>query len=112
METAVFIELKRRHASIAYVSNPQGTEVDFLARYPDGSEDLIQVCASVDSPETLAREVRALQEANNMYPHARQLILTLESRLPFPSVPESIQIFPAWQWMLGGHSVSAARQLK
>lgn len=101
LETAVFIELKRRHASIAYVSNPQGTEVDFLARYPDGSEDLIQVCASVDSPETLTRKVRALQEAKSAYPNARQLILTLESRLPFPSVPESIQIFPTWQWMLG-----------
>jgi hypothetical protein len=32
-------------------------------------------------------------------PSARQTILTLESRLPFPSVPEPINVMPAWRWM-------------
>ena len=100
LETAIFVELKRRRAEVSYVSNPKGTEVDFLARYPDGSEALIQSCASLDAPETVSREVRALEEARDTYPHARHYILTLESRLPFPSVPKPIQILPAWQWML------------
>jgi hypothetical protein len=100
LETAVFIELQRRHAECAYVKTTRGFEVDFLARHQDGSEELIQVCASVDDPGTLAREVRALEDAAALYPRARQLILTLESRLPFPSVPPSIHILPAWQWML------------
>lgn len=72
--------------------------MDFLARYHDGKEDLIQVCANVDDPETLAREVRGFEDA--AYPRARQLLLTLESRLPFPAVPSQIHIQPAWQWML------------
>jgi predicted AAA+ superfamily ATPase len=100
LETAVFIELQRRRAEVAYVKTPGGFEVDFLSRYPDGSEALIQVCASVDDPETLAREVRALQDAATFYPRARQFLLTLESRLPFPAVPKPIQILPSWQWML------------
>ncbi len=100
LETAVFIELQRRHADIAYVKTPGGYEVDFLARHPDGSEELIQVCASIDDPETLNREVRALQDAASSHPRAKQLILTLESRLPFPALPSSIQALPAWQWML------------
>ena len=100
LETAVFIELQRRRTDVAYVKTANGFEVDFLARHSDGSEDLIQVCASVDSPETLAREVRALQDAATSYPRARQVLLTLESRLPFPAVPKPIQIQQAWQWML------------
>ncbi|MBG7607757.1 MAG: ATP-binding protein [Verrucomicrobia bacterium] len=100
LETAVFIELQRRQADISYVKTPDGYEVDFLARHPDNSEELIQVCTSIDDPGTLAREVRALQDAANEYPRAKQLILTLESRLPFPAVPPPIQVLPAWQWML------------
>ena len=77
-----------------------GCEVDFLARHRDGAEDLIQVCADPDEAETLAREVRALEDAAAAYPRARQLLLTLESRMPFPAVPKPIRILPAWQWIL------------
>ena len=104
LETAVFIELQRRRAEVTYVkttSGYEGYEVDFLARHPDGSEELIQVCASVDDPPTLFREVRALQDAAAEHPRARLRILTLESRLPFPEHPPEIGILPAWQWMLG-----------
>ena len=100
LESAVFIELQRRGGEIAYVKTLGGFEVDFLARYRDGKEDLIQVCANTDDPETLAREVRGLEDAAAAYPRARQLLLTLESRLPFPAVPSPIRILPAWQWML------------
>ncbi|MBF0245272.1 MAG: ATP-binding protein [Planctomycetes bacterium] len=105
LETAVFVELQRRRAEVAYVRNEDGGEVDFLARYPGGSQELIQVCASVTEPETLARELRGLQVATSGFPQARQLLLTLESRLPFPAVPESVSIQPAWQWMLAGSAV-------
>lgn len=101
LETTVFIELQRRRAEVAYVKTASGYEVDFLARYPDGSEELIQGCASVDDPATLFREIRALQDAAAEHPRARLRILTLESRLPFPEHPPEIGILPAWQWMLG-----------
>ncbi len=100
LETAVFVELCRRGAEVAYVRTPAGFEVDFFVRQADGQQDLIQVCASVDDSETLAREVRALEDAAQERPHARQLLLTLESRLPFPEVPPTVRILPAWQWML------------
>ena len=100
LETSVFIELQRRRAEVAYIKTPNGYEVDFLARHLDGSQELIQACASVSDSQTLAREVRALEDAAVHHPRARQLLLTLESRLPFPAVPSSIEILPAWQWML------------
>jgi uncharacterized protein len=102
LETAVFTELQRRGAEVGYVKTKDGFEVDFLARNPDGTEDLIQVCADPDDPETLGREVRALENASAAYPRARQWLLTLESRTPFPNVPKPMQIQPAWQWMLDG----------
>ncbi len=39
-----------------------GFEVDFHARFPDGKEELIRVCADAGSSETLVREIRALTE--------------------------------------------------
>jgi predicted AAA+ superfamily ATPase len=105
LESLVFTDLLRKQAEVAYVRNAEGTEVDFLARYPDHSEELIQVCATVDDAKTLAREVRALEHASSRYPRAKKLILTLESRLPFPSVPERIAIMPAWQWHLMDRSL-------
>lgn len=100
LESVVFTELQRRRADVTYVKTTGGFEVDFLTRHPDGSAELIQVCASIDDPATLAREVRALEDAANEHPRARPLIVTLESRIPFPAVPDSITILPAWEWML------------
>ena len=58
LETTVALELLRRGAEIAYVRTAENLEVDFLARSTDGREQLIQVCADLDSPETREREVR------------------------------------------------------
>lgn len=100
LEVAVHNELRRRGAEVAYVKTKDGYEVDFLARQAAGGQALVQVCADVDDPETLAREVRALQAAAEECPADRQLILAAASRLPFPEVPAPIGILPAWQWML------------
>jgi predicted AAA+ superfamily ATPase len=100
LESVVFTELQRRRPEIAYVKTAAGYEVDFLARYPEGNEELIQVCTSIDDPEAREREIRALEDAATEHPRARQVILTLESRMPFPEVPKPINVLPVWSWML------------
>jgi hypothetical protein len=102
LETAVFIELLRRGAETAYVKTAGGFEVDFLARHRDGTEELIQVCAGPADPDTLACELRALADAAAEHPQATQVLLTLESRVPFPAVSPPVRILPAWQWILAG----------
>ncbi len=77
LETAVLHELQRRGAQVNYVRTPAGFEVDFYARGPAGNEALIQVCADLDSPDTLAREVRALQDAARAWPNAALQLITL-----------------------------------
>jgi hypothetical protein len=100
LETTVLVELERRRAEVTYVKTARGFEVDFLARYPDGSEELIQVAAEVRAPAPLEREMRALEEAAEAFPRARRRLLTLtRDGLP-ASVPAGVVAEPAYLWLL------------
>jgi predicted AAA+ superfamily ATPase len=104
LETAVVLELDRRGADVAYVRGGDGArgsdwEVDFLARYPDGSQQLIQVCADLHDPSARAREFRALECAALEYPRASRIIITIASEV-VRDRPAGLQIFPAADWFL------------
>lgn len=100
LETAVFIELQRRRVEVSYVHTPGRREVDFLSRAADGTLELIQVAADLHDPVTARREFTALAEAREMFPAARQRILTLTADpLPFEP-PPGVETGPAWKWML------------
>jgi predicted AAA+ superfamily ATPase len=100
LETAVLLELERRRTEVSYVKTPQGLEVDFLARYPSGEVELIQVCAEAGAPGTAQREVRALIEAGRLFPEARKLLLTLtRDGLPHET-PADVLAQPAYVWLL------------
>jgi len=77
LETAVLLALLRRGAEVAYVKTAGGYEVDFLAHFLDGSEQLLQVCADVADDATVEREVRALREAAADHPRATRHLITL-----------------------------------
>jgi predicted AAA+ superfamily ATPase len=96
----VLNELDRRQAEVGYVKTATGLEVDFLARPLAGHEELIQVCADLSAPETLARELRALAVAANENPHALQRVLVLDrDSSPRESIP-GVEIQPAYEWLL------------
>jgi len=100
LESAVRIELERRGASVAYVRTPAGHEVDFVARYPGGGEELLQVTADATDAETADRELCALAEAAPLYPRATCRLLTLTtSGLP-ARAPANVVAQPAYEWML------------
>lgn len=100
LETAVLNELERRGAEVGYVKTSGGLEVDFLARRPAAGEELIQVCADVSTPETLAREVRALVTAAPEHPRAVRRLLVLDrDALARASQPE-VAVQPAYEWLL------------
>jgi len=100
LETAVLIELERRRCEVTYVRTPEGYEVDFLARFPDGHEELIQVCAEASEPATAERELRALAGAQSAFPGATQRLLTLHRDARPTDPPAGIHIQPAYEWML------------
>lgn len=100
LETAISNELERRRAEIGYVKSSAGLEVDFLARYRGGGEELIQVCASLRSPEAVARELRALEAAMKEYPRARSRLLVLDRDSAGEVESLGVEVLPAYQWLL------------
>ena len=80
LETCVLIELLRRGAEVTWVRTPSNYEIDFLARFPEGGVELIQVAASLEDPDTANREWRALVEAGQMFPRAKLRLITLDSK--------------------------------
>ena len=99
LETCVMLELERRGAEIAYVRTETGLEVDFLARYPEGRTELIQVCADLTDAATRERELRALKDAAAEHRAASLHLITLSS--PAPDVrPRKIKVHAAADWLL------------
>jgi len=101
LETVVFHELDRRDAEISYVKCGGDLEVDFLARFPDGSEELIQVCADLSDPATHARELRAIEAAADLHPQAtRRLLVLNRDAMDGAKPPPELTIEPASDWIL------------
>lgn len=103
LETAVLLELDRRGAQSAYVHTMSGYEVDFHARFVDGHQELIQVCASLDDPDTREREIRALQRAAEECPPARCALITLDKPIRL-DLPEGVAVHSARDWLLAEQS--------
>lgn len=74
--------------------------MDFVARGPAGELELIQVCADASEPQTLGREVRALEEAKAMFPRATRRLLTLTQDAMPTEVPAGIVVEPVYEWLL------------
>jgi predicted AAA+ superfamily ATPase len=102
LEAAVLIELERRGAAVTYVRTEAGHEVDFLARFPDGTVELIQVAAAAVQERTMEREVRALAEAKPSFPGCTAHLVVLDQDGLPPSLPRGITAHAATEWLLGG----------
>jgi predicted AAA+ superfamily ATPase len=99
LETAVLHELHRRGAAVDYVMTPGGFEVDFCARWPEGHVWLVQVCADLSDASTLARELRALEDARAFWPEARKMLVALYTPA-VANLPPGIELHRATTWLL------------
>ena len=105
LETVVLNELERRKAEVGYVKTTDGLEVDFLARYPGGGEELLQVCADLSVADTRARELRAMTAAAKEHPRAARRLLVLD-RDALAQVKEfAIEAQPVCEWLLADQAV-------
>lgn len=100
LETVVLHELDRRQAEVGYVRTGTGHEVDFLARFHGGREELIQVCADTGAAETRERELRALEEALREHPRATPKLLVLNFEQLAVKVSPGVTVQAAYQWLL------------
>ena len=99
LETVVWHALQRRGLDAAYVRTAAGFEVDFYVRSPAGDEALIQVCATLDDPATLARELRALQDAAPAWPQASLHLIVLDHPA-ITTLPSGVHLHRAVDWLL------------
>ena len=100
LETVVHTELLRRGADLGYVRTHRGFEVDFLAQIPGKAPELIQVCADLGDADTLTRELRALDDAAQEFPHASRQLLVLDRSSMTSSVPLGVAVQPVYEWLL------------
>lgn len=100
LETAVYLELRRRGRSLAYVSTRSGYEVDFLGEDRRGARELIQVCAALEDPATRQRELRALEEGMAETSCERATLVTLREEGIAEAAGRPVRIVPAWRWLL------------
>ena len=91
---------ERGGAEVGYVKTGEGLEVDFLARRRAGGEELIQACADLSSPETRARELRALTAAAKDHPRATRRLLVLNRDALKRADASGIEVLPAYEWLL------------
>lgn len=100
LETVVMNELERRGADVGYVKTADGFEVDFLARYPSGESELVQVCADASDEATLSRELRALASAGKEHRRTTRRLLVLDrDGVPRGETP-GVRVQPAYEWLL------------
>jgi hypothetical protein len=100
LETAVYLELRRRGRSVAYVSTRSGYEVDFLTEDRQGDRGLVQVCAGLEDPVTRQRELRALEEGMTETACETAALVTLREEGTVTAGGHPVKIVPAWRWLL------------
>ena len=94
LETAVFLENRRRRKDLFYDAN--GSEVDLC---DGGGEFFINTCWSLTEPETLRREKAALAFGSSQWPKANGLVLFHEYSAGLEREIPGAQ--PAWRYLLG-----------
>ena len=111
LENLVYLELRRRGCSLAYVQTAAGHEVDFLAELPDGSRELVQVAADLTAVETRRRESRALGEAMEELDVEGATIVTLGDAETVEVGGRPVAVVPTWRWLLDPAQITPGQPL-
>ena len=86
--------------------NAHGHEVDFVVAFPDRRPPtLVQVCESLDNPQTAKRELRALEAGMAATGAATSVLVTLrDEESDIATTSGNIHIVPLWRFLLSAES--------
>lgn len=111
LKNLVAVELMRRHGdngSVFYVR--EKVEADF---YVPGEEWAVQVCADFrEDSDGTRRKIRALENIAKILPVKRRTAVTLEEERIVETASGSVEVVPAWKWLLGIASSAIAAQTR
>lgn len=97
LENAVYLHLRKKYKDIFYFQN-QG-ECDFVTTINGHPEDLYQVCYDLNSMN-LYRETEGLYQAMDFFKKEKAFIITMNQKDIFKKNNKTIDVIPAWQWIL------------
>ena len=93
LENAVAIHLRRTTPGLAYASERDSWECDFIT--PDAA---IQICLEL-TPANRQRELRGVIEGTRLPGKRRAMVLTLDQTDRLHEDGITIDILPAWRWL-------------
>lgn len=97
LENQVAIQLRRLYGDEVYFYQ-HGIEVDF---YVPEVQLALQVCYSLLDFETRKREINALVKMSKRIDVKRMIIITKDDEETISEQGLSIELIPAWKWLLG-----------
>ena len=98
LENLVFLHLRRKQSGIYY--HKSSYECDFLIVNKGRVENAVQVCRSLDEPETRKREIRGLLEAIKEHRLSEGFIITEDQEEIIKADGTDIIVIPAWKFLL------------
>ncbi len=101
-ENLVYIHLARSYPRVNYyLTQKNRREVDFICVNAAGQPVLaVQACLKIGDGRVLEREVPPLVAAAKYFGIRQALVITLEEQRTFVQDGVTIQLIPAWSWML------------
>lgn len=101
LENTVLLQLLRNASSMTAISYYKGKkECDFVRSERDEAAELIQVCWTLEDPETLKREVDGLVEAAAVTGCRDLKIITRDEARVIMQGDLRIRVIPVWHWLL------------
>lgn len=95
LENMVYLALRRREIQPSYGFTEKGHEVDFVFEQ-GGRQHWLQVCWSLEKPQTRERELRAFTEPSAADPDGSCTVVTWMDE----GEEAGVRIVPAWKWLL------------
>jgi predicted AAA+ superfamily ATPase len=100
LENLVFTALRRLFTEIYYYKTKSGREVDFIVPGRGCPLILVQVCESLDLPQTRKREIVTLIEAMIELDLKTGIIVTRNGDEEIEAGSGTIKVVPAWRFLL------------
>jgi predicted AAA+ superfamily ATPase len=100
LENVVFCQLRRLGGAIHYYRTADGREVDFIWRTGTDPWRLVQVCETLESPETREREVSSLRMAMRERKLRLATIVTRNEQDDLVVDEGRIHVVPVWEFLL------------
>lgn len=101
LENMIFLHLRRHSDEIYYYRTAKRHEVDFVWIDREQNKHLVQVSLTVKDPKTRSREVTSLLGAMEELGLENGKIITFDEEETVKEGDKTIEIIPAWKYLLG-----------